>query len=83
MAESLTLMAETIKDTDLNHLVPLDLFDRGEIFTLNDQLPILLSEGALFRNKEIIAWCYVTHICFEGITLFCFPMILSKDANLI
>lgn len=38
--------------TDLDHFLPLDLSDRGELYSLRNQLPILLSDGALLKTKE-------------------------------
>ena len=38
--------------TDLDHFVPFDLSDGGEIFILCDQLPVLLPDGALVKTKN-------------------------------
>lgn len=41
-----------ITATDLDHFLPLDLSDRGELSSLRNQLPILLSDGALLKTRE-------------------------------
>lgn len=52
--ESLVLRAvfKRITATDLDHFLPLDLSDRGELSSLRNQLPILLSDGALLKTRE-------------------------------
>lgn len=52
--ESLVLRAvfKRITATDLDHFLPLDLSDRGELSSLRNQLPILLSDGTLLKTRE-------------------------------
>lgn len=48
------LIKNIIKATDLNHVITLDLSDRGEFLILSDQFPILLPDSALVKKQRFL-----------------------------